>query len=414
MQKNKNTEFIRQLGINPEKPDSFQLINEPLMRNLNEWAGENIGLNDVIQSYFNINVKTKLMAVLLDLDLSNWVGIAASWQENNLSGQIRIDSKLTEYFMHKAFGASPVNQPFNIKKMNELELGILQVFLEKIETEMKNYWEIDQDHPHLMDTIFLVWVIESEEGEVGRVAFGIPASFKPKADGKFQDVTDIHKLANTGISVPINISVGKTKLTYNDIQSIEGEDLLIFEESDVSKLYWHFGEIGVVLPEEDHSVYLNDVDNIEELANEMTDQLNTQTNDPLSSLPLELSAEFQKVKIPLKQVLELKNGGVLPLGPLLDTELTLTAQGKPVARGELVIVGNQFGMRISDLLIGSQAGLGAQEGVDLSNIQAQQPAQQPAAEQFQQQPMENIEEQPAPGGNDQMNFQDELENLEGG
>ena len=84
----------------------------------------------------------------------------------------------------------------------------------------------------------------------------------------------------------------------------------------------------------------------------MTKTTNNIDDDPLSSLPLELSAEFQKVLIPLKQVLELRSGGVLPLGPVLDSELVLTAQGKPVAKGELVIVGNQFGMRITDLLIG--------------------------------------------------------------
>ena len=61
--------------------------------------------------------------------------------------------------------------------------------------------------------------------------------------------------------------------------------------------------------------------------------------DPLSSLPLELSAEFQKVLIPLKQVLELKSGGVLPLGSVLDSELILTAQGKPVANGEYQCIG---------------------------------------------------------------------------
>ena len=53
-------------------------------------------------------------------------------------------------------------------------------------------------------------------------------------------------------------------------------------------------------------------------------------------------------------MLELKAGGVLPLGSVLDSELILTAQGKPVAKGELVIVGNQFGMRITDLLIATK------------------------------------------------------------
>lgn len=346
-----NKELIRQIGINPLKPDSFQRTNEPLINHLYLWAEQNIDISNTIQNFFNLNVRTKLIAFLLDLNLNNWVGIGASWQENNQTGLIRVDTKLTETLLNKSFGPSYKNQPFEIKNLTGLELNIIQVFLEKIEGEMKKYWTIDPDHPYLMDTIYLVWLIETDEGEIGKIAYGVPASFKPQKvqDSDLIDKTDINKLANTGIKIPISLSVGSTKLTYRDIEALESGDLLVFEDSDLSKLYWHFGEIGVVLPEEEHPIYLNSFENIEGLAQEMS--TNTD-NDPLSSLPLELTAEFQKVKVPLKQVLELKSGGVLPLGSILDTPLTLTAQGKPVAKGELVIVGNQFGMRIYELLIG--------------------------------------------------------------
>ena len=358
MTKNKNKELIRQLGMNPLKPDSFQIVNEPLMHNLNLWSCENIDIHDVVQNFFAVKVRTKLVAILLDLDQTNWVGIGASWQHNNQNGLIRVDSRLTEFLLASSFGQSHTNIPFDIKKVNQLELNILQTFLSKLENKMKEFWEIDSKHPFLMDLIYLVWVIESnegEKGEIGKIAFGMPASFRPKktTKGEIKDTTDITKLANTGIKVPIHLTVGGTKLTFNEIKSLENGDLLVFEDSDISKFRWHLGEIGLVLPEEDHPIFLEDINDINELAEDM---IKTKYNedDPLSSLPLELSAEFQKVLIPLKQVLELKAGGVLPLGSVLDSELTLTAQGKPVAKGELVIIGNQFGMRINDLLIGAK------------------------------------------------------------
>ena len=224
---------------------------------------------------------------------------------------------------------------------------------------MKEFWEVDTKHPYLMDLIYLVWLVESDEGELGRIAFGIPATFKPKKTEIEENVDltgqiDIRKLANTGIKVPIDFQVGTTSLSFNEIKSFESDDLVIFEDSDISRFYWHLGEIGLVLPEENHPVFFNEISNIEELADEMIKPIKNYEEDPLSSLPLELSAEFQKVLIPLKQVLELKSGGVLPLGSVLDSELVLTAQGKPVAKGELVIVGNQFGMRITDLLISTK------------------------------------------------------------
>ena len=315
MIRERNKELVRQLGINTDKPDAFQKLNEPLMNNLMLWSEENIPIADTIQKFFNINVKTKLIATLVDLDLDNWVGIGASWEENNQTGQIRADNKLMDFILSKAFGTSFKNQPFDSKKLNELELTLLQTFMENLETEMKKYWELDANSPHLLDTIFLVWLVESDEGEIGRIAFGMPASFKPKKKTpSIQDITDIKKLANTGIKVPIDLKVGTTKLSYSDIQSLETEDLLIFEESDISKFQWHFGEINIVLPEEDHPIFLRDLDSMEDLTQDMAEKISKHDNDPLTSLPLELSAEFQKVRIPLKQVLELKSGGVLPLG----------------------------------------------------------------------------------------------------
>ena len=78
MAKTKNKELIRQLGINPEKPDNFQIVNQTLMGNLQLWSQENIDLHDVIQSFFGLKVRTKLIAVLLDIDVNNWIGLAGS------------------------------------------------------------------------------------------------------------------------------------------------------------------------------------------------------------------------------------------------------------------------------------------------------------------------------------------------
>ena len=60
MNRGKNKELIRQFGMNPQKPDSYQAINEPMMNNLLLWSQEHIDLSDIIQSFFNVKVKTKI------------------------------------------------------------------------------------------------------------------------------------------------------------------------------------------------------------------------------------------------------------------------------------------------------------------------------------------------------------------
>ena len=395
--KDRNKELIRQIGMNPAKPDSFQLLNEPLMSNLSLWSQENIDIRGPIEGFFQVKVRTKLGAILLDIDQNNWIGIAASWQHNNQNGQIRIDARLTEFLLNKAFGESFVNRPFSIKKINPLEIEILQAFLGNLESKIKEFYEVDSKHPYLMDLIYLVWFIESDEGEIGRIAFALPASFKPKKTVKTEplELPDITKLANTGIKVPVNFNVGSTKLSFKDIKMLERGDLIVLEDSDIGIFRWHLGEIGLVLPEEDHPIFFRDVKNIQELAEEMVKTVHSE-DDPLSSLPLELSCEFQKVLIPLKQVLDLKSGGVLPLGSVLDSELVLTAQGKPVARGELIIIGNQFGMRITELLLGSKkhmkVGSSSVEIEDIVTGQGQGQRQTKKAEPSFQEELKDLEE----------------------
>lgn len=76
----------------------------------------------------------------------------------------------------------------------------------------------------------------------------------------------------------------------------------------------------------------------------------TMNNDLLTDLPVELTAQFQSVNMPLQKIMELEVGGVLPLDLLLDNELVLMAPGnKPIAQGELVIVGNKFGLKITKI-----------------------------------------------------------------
>ena len=368
--RSKHKELIRQFGINPAKPDSFQLLNQSLMDNLFLWSQTNINLNDVIGNFFSIKVRTKLKAILLDIELNNWVGIAASWQNGAQAGQIRIDAKLTELFLTKTFGVSPTNYPFNIKNVNELELNILQTFLSNLEVKMKEFYITEDSPSYMTDLIYLVWLVESEEGDIGRIAFALPANYSPKLEEiDREDAIDINKLANTGIEVPVDFLVGRTKLLIREIKSFESGDLVVLEKSDSGRFYWHLGEIGVVLPEKEHPVFWDEVEeNLEEISEEMKKTAKND-EDSISSLPLELSAEFQKVMIPLKQVLELRSGGVLPLGSVLDSELILTAQGKPVAKGELVIIGNQFGMRITEILISTKnPGKVQQQDVEMEEL----------------------------------------------
>ena len=66
-------------------------------------------------------------------------------------------------------------------------------------------------------------------------------------------------------------------------------------------------------------------------------------------IPVTMSAVVGSVSISVERLFALKKGEVLEMNETLDAPLTLMLNGKPVARGELVAVGDNFGIRITEL-----------------------------------------------------------------
>lgn len=62
-----------------------------------------------------------------------------------------------------------------------------------------------------------------------------------------------------------------------------------------------------------------------------------------------LSVELGRTDMPLRDVLALGAGSVVPLNRLTDELLDVTANGKVVARGEVVAQGGRFALRIVSL-----------------------------------------------------------------
>lgn len=62
-----------------------------------------------------------------------------------------------------------------------------------------------------------------------------------------------------------------------------------------------------------------------------------------------LTALVGSVSLNIEQLFALKKGEVLSMNESYDTPVTLLLNGKPVARGELVAVEDNFGIRITEL-----------------------------------------------------------------
>ena len=71
-------------------------------------------------------------------------------------------------------------------------------------------------------------------------------------------------------------------------------------------------------------------------------------------VPLEVSVELGRVRMPVRQLLALTAGSVIELAKLAGEPLDVLINGRAVARGEAVMVNDKFGVRLTEIVSQSE------------------------------------------------------------
>ncbi|GAC1323696.1 MAG: hypothetical protein NVSMB25_20330 [Thermoleophilaceae bacterium] len=69
----------------------------------------------------------------------------------------------------------------------------------------------------------------------------------------------------------------------------------------------------------------------------------------LHEVPVELAVEIGRTRMTIGQTLELRPGSVVSLNRLAGDPVDLLVNGKPIARGEVVVIDEEFGLRVTDV-----------------------------------------------------------------
>lgn len=72
--------------------------------------------------------------------------------------------------------------------------------------------------------------------------------------------------------------------------------------------------------------------------------------DILLDLPVRLTVQLGSCQLPMRDVLQLTSGSVVQLDNSSDAPVELYVNNKLVARGEVVVVEDHFGLKITDLV----------------------------------------------------------------
>lgn len=85
---------------------------------------------------------------------------------------------------------------------------------------------------------------------------------------------------------------------------------------------------------------------------EELNQVQGETNknlDILMDIKLQLTVELGRTELPIKKVLELTRGSIIELEKVAGEPVELYANGKLVAHGEVVVIEDNFGLRITSI-----------------------------------------------------------------
>lgn len=88
----------------------------------------------------------------------------------------------------------------------------------------------------------------------------------------------------------------------------------------------------------------------EELATQPTRTTDSEKMRVLENIEVEMSIEVGRTEITISDLLRLNEGSVVELDRLAGEPLDILVNGTMIAKGEVVMVGERFGIRFSDIV----------------------------------------------------------------
>ncbi len=70
----------------------------------------------------------------------------------------------------------------------------------------------------------------------------------------------------------------------------------------------------------------------------------------LSDVPIDLTVEIGRTRMTVGETLDLRQGSIVTLNRMAGEPVDLLVNGTPIARGEVVVIDEQFGVRITEVL----------------------------------------------------------------
>ena len=256
----------------------------------------------------------------------------------------RTSEKAVGIILDRALGKP--NSRINLNRLTDLEAKIITSFNDYMFNSLAKF--LSPARPELkrsnFDVVHLTFLIkDTNTNQVAKFIITLPDELlNPDVVTSQEDKFDYADFATSIIDVAIK--VGTTRFKLIDVKNIDIDDIVVFDNSNTNHMVLKFRDyekeinlnpnLGLVIPVD------NDGGN-----EEMADNTNL-----WDSIEVEMSAQFDTVKITLGELKNIEEGLVVDLTSIYDNKVTLSVEDKPIARGELVIVNDRYGVKIDEVI----------------------------------------------------------------
>jgi flagellar motor switch protein FliN/FliY len=333
-------------------------------------------------SFLSASHRNEYFWRLDDFHVSQW-GLDVAQQKMI---QLRISDKVCSALLTQVLGARDLDhEQFRFSRLTDFEAQLLNRFSkELLACIVKN--QVKKQPPASnkpSPLIHLIWAMKLDLNEpeqnaqpCGKILVTLPLAFLKL--GPSAHSAETPKLPDSLLDhahVEARLSIGTTKIRLDDLNHLEPGDLMVLTES-------HAGKMALITPETQELIpfaatmwnrsqrevpYTQDMEMMEH-------QQSTAMKQTLwENLMIDVTAEFMPSKLPLGQLRQMTEGLVVEVGDLVHNRVRVHVEGKTVAYGELVIVGDKFGVRIQQV----EDGQNASEPIAALPIGASVPQQQP-------------------------------------
>ena len=258
---------------------------------------------------------------------------------------IRISQDAINVILDKVLGKN--NKRFDLTEVSELEARIITAFNDFLYESLVPNFTIEPNRRY-NEILHLTYYVKSEISDnAAKFIISVPKDIlipktKEENPPRFTDMDFAQSL------VEVNLLLGTTTFPLAEIKKLDIGDIVLFENSNSSEMTLMCENIIQKFKVKPNIKIIEpyDVSGGNNMANN-----NTNLWD---SIQVDMSAEFDKVKVTLGELKSIEEGLIVDLCSVYDNKVSLKVGGKLVAAGELVIINDRFGVRIEKVSLANE------------------------------------------------------------